>query len=187
MFKYPLKKYFLSFSIILMLVCSCTSTVIVSDVDNLFDPKDPDYLSPSTAIYSGPLDGDLLDSNEVTFTFRHSNYLYWPDSSNTVTRIPHKILYSFRVDSKNWSTRFSGDDIIKKNISFWRYDTTTSIHTLTLTNLEDKHYTVEIRSQYPSNITERNWPRIEFDVNVLSSSVKGHSIALTGSLAKVWR
>ncbi|MCH7762737.1 MAG: hypothetical protein IIB95_03220 [Candidatus Marinimicrobia bacterium] len=166
MFKYPLKKYYLSFSIILMLVWSCIGTDIVSDVENLFDPQDPDYVSPSTAIYSGPLDGDILDTNEVTFTFRHSNSLYWPDSSNALTRIPHKILYSFRVDSKNWSTRFSGDDIIQKNLSFWKYDTTTGMHTLTLTNLEDKLYTIEIRSQYPTNYSESNWPMVGFDVNV---------------------
>lgn len=170
MLKYPLQKYYLTFSIILMLVWSCIKTDIVPDIENLFDPDDPDYSAPSTAIISGPLNGDLFNSNEVTFTFRHSNSLYWPDSSNALTRIPHKILYSFRVDSRNWSTWFSGDDIIQKNLSFWKYDTTTGMHTLTLTNLEDKHYRIELRCKYPTNFTESNWPSIEFDINVEEGS-----------------
>ncbi len=163
LFKYPLQKHYLSLSIVLMFVWSCTN--IVSDVENLFDPQDPDYIAPSTGIFSGPLDGDILDTNEVTFTFRHSNSQYWPDSSNTLTRLPHEILYSFRVDNNSWSTWSSGDDILKKDLSFWTYDSTTGLHTVTITNLEDKHYTVEFRSQYPTNITERNWPRIGFDIN----------------------
>jgi len=164
LYKYPLNKYYTCLSTILLLIWSCSA--IVSDIENLFDPKDPNYAAPSTSIVSGPLDGDIVDSNEVVFTFRHSNSLYWPDSSNALTRIPHKILYSFRVDSKNWSTRFSGDDIMKKNLPFWKYDSLTGNHRLTLTNLEDKDYTVEIRSHYPTDIDERGWPRIEFNVNV---------------------
>ncbi len=168
MYKYPQKKHYLSLSTILLLIWSCT--VIVSDVENLFDPKDPNYVAPSTTIFSGTLDGDILDSNEVTFSFRHSDSVYWPDSSNTLTRIPHKILFSFRVDNSSWSTWFSGDDILKKDFSFWTYDSTTGLHTLKITNLEDKHYSVELRSQYPTNYKESNWPRIEFDVNVEEGS-----------------
>ncbi len=144
--------------------CSCT--IGVSEIDNLFDPQDPNYVSPSTAIFSGPLDDDILDSNIVVFSFRHSNNLYWPDSSNVLARIAHQILYSFRVDNRSWSSWHSGEDLLLTNLSFWSYDSTTGMHTIIISNLEDKHYSVEIRSQYPTNITEKNWPIINFDVNV---------------------
>jgi hypothetical protein len=65
--KYPLKQYFINISLTMMFVVSCT--IIVSAVENLFDPQDPDYVPPETMIISGPSEDDTLNVNNITFTF----------------------------------------------------------------------------------------------------------------------
>jgi len=185
--KYPLKQYFINISLTMMFVVSCT--IIVSDVENLFDPQDPDYVPPETMIISGPSEDDTLNVNNITFTFRHAENIYWPDSLNSNT-IPHEIQYMFRIDYSNWSPWTSGYQVIDNNYTFWSYDSMTGIHTITIENLEDGEHYLEVKSKYPTQIIEENWPAIDFQINVESGPeifiYPGHSYIETGETFNIY-
>lgn len=154
----------ISFFLVILIVLGCGIGNVTVEVDNLFDPQDPDYKPPMTEIITGPLAGEILDTSQVIFQWRHSDPNYWPDTARS-GNIPARILYAYRLSGSNWSPWLSGQDLLTHPYSFWTYDSATGIHTLLLDNLEDGQHVFEIRSKYPTNIEENNWPSQLFTID----------------------
>lgn len=150
-----------------LIILSVLSCDIFVEVDNVFDPQDVRYLPPMTEIFSGPGDGDTLSVNSVTYIWRHADSLYWPDSLGDY-QIPAGISYSYRINYGAWSPWTSGHDLLSSPHSQWTFDIDLGTHSLVLASLDDQDYVFEVKSMYPTDITETGWPFRDFSIDALN-------------------
>lgn len=136
------------------------------NIDNLFDPENPDYLPPQTAIISGPGEGEVLDTNTVTFSWRHADSTYWADTSGS-SNVPSRIEYSYRLTGLDWSSWESGESLWYLPYEHWSYEDSTGLHSVTLGPLEDGLQLFEVRMKYPTEIFEYNWPMRSFTISAM--------------------
>jgi hypothetical protein len=139
---------------------------IFGEVDNIFDPANPNYSDPQTTIVTGPGNNQVLDTTLVIFQWRHADPAYWVDSTGDY-QIASEILYSYRLNFGAWSPWTSGQYLLTNPYPIWSFDVTTGLHTLRIEGLEDRDYTFEVRSMYPTNIQEENWPTRRFVVDAM--------------------
>lgn len=136
------------------------------NIDNVFDPESPDYKPPQTAIFSGPEDGAIVDTNTVTFSWQHADSTYWADTT-TAENVPARILYSYRLTGLDWSSWESGESLWDAPYEHWTYEDGTGKHFLILGPLEDGLQLFEVRMKYPTEIFEYNWPMRTFTVDAM--------------------
>ncbi len=150
---------------LVMVLAACGD--IFGDVENLFDPDSPDFSPPQTLIEIGPAEGATLDTSGVTFAWRHANSNYWPDTTDTAATYdyPGRIFYSYHVDISAWSDWISGEMLLGFDKPNHTYDENTGRHILQLPRLEDGDHTFEVRSRYPSDIEESNWPERNYTIS----------------------
>jgi len=78
----------LSLSVLVLVMWGCSSHDELEPPDNPFDPGNPDYVSPTAEIISGPGEGEVIDTTGVTFTWQ---------GNETATE------YSYQFDGSDWS------------------------------------------------------------------------------------
>lgn len=152
-----------------LLIDSCGD--IMGEINNLFDPRSPDYLPPQTVIVAGPAEGITLDTADVTFIWRHANSAYWPDTTDTgnVYDYAGRIFYSYRVDNA-WSDWISGEMVRGSDMPNHTYEENTGKHIIQLRGLEDGPHRFEVRSKYPSDMEESFWPIRNYSINAIDGT-----------------
>lgn len=144
----------------------CNSFEIFGTIENPFDPEDPLFQPPQTEILAGPATGSTINQTETTFQWRHAHSNYWP-SDSAGYQIAAGVAYSYRINSSAWSNPVDGFDVLADSLPYWTFDTTTGIHTFTLSGLEDREYWFEVRASYPTGFQENSWPYRRFSVDAL--------------------
>ncbi|MEE9464131.1 MAG: cohesin domain-containing protein [Candidatus Neomarinimicrobiota bacterium] len=88
-------------SVLTIVSLSCEGAPDAPEYDNPIIPGDPSYVPPQTTILSGPVEGAVVDSHAVTFT--------WVGNQDGMT-------FSYRLNEVRWS--------------YWATDTTTTFQYL---------------------------------------------------------
>jgi hypothetical protein len=78
----------LSISVLMLVLWACSSHEELEPPDNPFDPGNPDYVSPTAEIISGPGEAEVINTTAVTFTWQ---------GNETATE------YSYQFDGSGWS------------------------------------------------------------------------------------
>ncbi|MBT3215837.1 MAG: hypothetical protein HOD97_05565 [Candidatus Marinimicrobia bacterium] len=154
---------------VLAIVLLVTSCDLFTNIDNLFDPEHPDFRNPETLLFSGPAEGEIVQSNTVIFSWEHADSVYHIDTSST-SNVSDRIEYSYRLTGRNWSTWESGESLWYSPFTHWQYDNSTGIHSLTLGPLEDGPQLFEVRMKYPTGVFEYNWPMRSFSIDAMEGT-----------------
>ncbi len=159
-----MKKTFQYISVLFVMIFWLSCDIFV-ELNNVFDPQDDRYFPPTTEFLSGPNPGDTLTQNVAVFTWHHPEPSYWPDSTGYL--IPASIEYSYRVNFQSWSLWKSGFNLLEESNNHWTFETTSGTHSFEMIMLDDQDYVFEVKSRYPTDILEEEWPIRDFKVDAL--------------------
>jgi len=138
-------------------IVSCSSSLEEPAQDNPLDPDNPSFIPPLTTIISGPSEGEILDTADVTFVWRgirdDSEYSYrlvdsvWSDWGNDTT-VSYTFLdeldYLFEVKSRYLS---GIEEELPKSINF----TVDAVQGPSF-KFFNRHNTVELNELFTVNI-----------------------------------